>query len=366
MILNSVFGKIWNEITAIKSDEFNTFISSNEFSWPHKVQNILSKYKNEMSIEDFDRINEEIFGWGPLKVLFDDGEITEILVNGEDNIWFEKSGRLHKYSDQFFSAITFKQVFNRICDEAAVHLTSAIPFIDGKFKNFRFTVVGNEITKDHIHISFRRHPENPWTIKMLEQQDWAKDSDFEKLLSLICSRKNFLVVGGTGSGKTSVCNALLQTLPENERVVVIEDSNEIRLPNKASTKILTRIDPNGELPNIDQEHLVKRALRLRPDRIVLGEIRAGEAKDLLMALATGHGGSFATLHADDAAQALLRLEMLIQLGAPQWNLTAIRRLIQMSLQYIIVTKKTADGHRRLHSIYKLTSLEENGFLMEAL
>jgi pilus assembly protein CpaF len=161
-----------------------------------------------------------------------------------------------------------------------------------------------------------------------------------------------------------VLNSLLDLLPENERVVVIEDSSEIALSNKASMKLLTREDPHGILPAIDQTQLVKRSLRLRPDRIVMGEVRGSEAKDFLMAMATGHSGSFGTLHAQDANQALIRLEMLIQMGAPQWSLTAIRRLIQLSLDYIIITGRATTGERQLKGVYRLCSLEDQGFLVE--
>ncbi|RYZ78974.1 MAG: CpaF family protein, partial [Proteobacteria bacterium] len=163
---------------------------------------------------------------------------------------------------------------------------------------------------------------------------------------------------------TSLINALLQTIPSNERAVVIEDTPEIELPNTSSMKLITREDPQGILKSIDQGQLLKHSLRLRPDRIVMGEIRGGEAKDLLMALATGHGGSFGTLHASDARQALIRLEMLIQMGAPQWNLPAVRRLIHLSLDYILVVEKNAEGKRQFQGIYKICSLEENGFLIE--
>jgi pilus assembly protein CpaF len=177
-------------------------------------------------------------------------------------------------------------------------------------------------------------------------------------------RKNFLIVGGTGTGKTSLINALLHTCSDNERALVIEDTAEIELPNLSSMKLLTRQDPQGILKPIDQGQLLCHALRLRPDRIVVGEIRGAEAKDLLMALATGHSGSFGSLHASDARQALIRLEMLIQMGAPQWSLSAVRRLIQLSLDYVLLVGKSANGERQFQGVFKICSLEETGFLIE--
>ena len=183
---------------------------------------------------------------------------------------------------------------------------------------------------------------------------------------LVEQKRNFLVVGTTGTGKTSILNACLKSLGSNERTVIIEDSRELTLSNSASLRLLTRDDPQKILPPIDQGDLVRHALRLRPDRLVIGEIRGPEAKDLLMALSTGHSGSFSTLHAATAAQALIRLEMLIQLGAPHWNLQAIRRLIFMSLQAIAVVGRGQNGARQLQGIFILSSLEETGFLLERL
>src|SRR5690606_15616349 len=145
--------------------------------------------------------------------------------------------------------------------------------------------------------------------------------------------------------------------------VTIEDTSEIRLPNAVSVGLLTRRDLNGTLPAYDQSDLLKHALRMRPDRIVVGEVRGAEAKDLLMALSTGHEGGMGTLHADSARQAVLRLEMLVQLGAPQWSVRAIRHLILLGIHAIVVVKKDRNG-RRLDSITRITSLEDTGFCFE--
>jgi pilus assembly protein CpaF len=153
-------------------------------------------------------------------------------------------------------------------------------------------------------------------------------------------------------------------MPQTDRVVMIEDTSELHSPNSASVKLLTRRDPHGHLRDIHQSDLLKQALRMRPDRIVMGEIRGEEAKDLLMAFATGHTGCMGTLHAETARQALIRLEMLIQLGAPQWGLHAVRTLIWLSLQNIVVVKKDKAGRRVLDGIYRVTALEEFGFLLE--
>lgn len=311
-----------------------------------------------------DRVHAEYFSWGPLAALFADEAITEILVNGWNSIWFEKGGALFQSEDRFLSEATFLNCFHRICETAHCQSTVDYPATSGQFLSFRLTVIRQELAGGEHHLSFRRHPGNPWTLERFGENQWGTSHELRVLRQLMELRKNFLIVGGTGSGKTSLINALLQTLSVNERAVVIEDTPEIELPNSASMKLLTRNDSQGILKSVDQGQLLCHALRLRPDRIILGEIRGGEAKDLLMALATGHSGSFGSLHANDARQALIRLEMLIQMGAPQWNLSAVRRLIQLSLDFILVVGKSSEGRRQFQGLYKICSLEDSGFLIE--
>jgi pilus assembly protein CpaF len=312
------------------------------------------------------RLLAEYFTYGPLDVLLADESITEILVNGPASIWFEKMGRLQKHEDLFLSDSSYNNTLHRLCEKSQCQSTVEHPAATGFFDEFRLTLVRQELTRNHHHLSLRRHPKNPWTLERLQECEWASHSEIETLRELMKRQQNFLIVGSTGSGKTSLINALLQTLSPNERAIVIEDTPEIELPNPSCMKMVTREDPQGVLKNISQSDLLRHSLRLRPDRIVMGEIRGAEAKDLLMALATGHGGSFGTLHASDPRQALIRLEMLIQMGAPQWNLQAVRRLIHLSLDCILVVEKTPEGKRKFQGTYKICSLEENGFLVEKL
>ena len=174
-----------------------------------------------------------------------------------------------------------------------------------------------------------------------------------------------MIVGPTSSGKTSVLNACLQELSNYERVISIEDTDEIVLPNALSLKLLTQNDPETLKSLIDQQDLVKQSLRLRPDRIVMGEVRGKEAKDLIMALTTGHQGCIGTLHAKDHKQALWKLETLAQMGAPEWQTSTVQRLIFSGLQALVVLDKT-EGVRRLKGLYKITGLESSGFLFDTL
>jgi pilus assembly protein CpaF len=365
-VLKEIFAEIELAIQAIQSNEFLLSAEDEKNLHAEKVNAILKRATADLKTPERERIYNEIFSWGPLNSLMAEEQITEIMVNGGHYICYEKGGRLHSFSDFFLSENSYRNFVDRLCHASNTFITREHPCGDGQFGEFRLSLVGDDVTQAGVSINLRRHPKSPWTFDKLVENKWCSPRQADYLRKMRSSKVNFLVVGSTGAGKTSVLNSFLSDMPTEERLVVIEDTPEIHLPNKASLRMVTRDDPQGILPPIDQGQLVKRSLRLRPDRIVMGEMRGAEAKDFLLALATGHDGSFGTLHAQNAAQALIRLEMLIQIGAPQWNLLSIRRLVQISLQYIVVTKKNSEGHRCLEGIYRLSSLEQNGFLLEPI
>jgi pilus assembly protein CpaF len=309
------------------------------------------------------RLLSEFFGCGPLDALLE-SDCTEIIVNGRDSIWFERDGFLKRHSDIFYSPLSYRNFISRMSRDASMVASLDCPFADGRWRDMRVHLIIPPASGDEAVITLRRHPKNPWTLARLSEKKWATPDQMQALLALVHEKKNFLVIGGTGSGKTSVLNACLNEVPAGERALIIEDTSELNAPNDVSSKLLSRRDPQGHLREIDQSELLKQALRMRPDRIIMGEVRGGEAKDLLMAFATGHRGCMGTMHAENARQALLRMEMLIQVGAPMWNVQAVRSLIWLSLQAVVVVGRTASGERKLEGIYKIASLEDIGFLIE--
>lgn len=311
------------------------------------------------------RLEQEFFGSGPLSALTGDHQVQEIVVNGASEIWFERDKVFHALEDRFLSDRTFKNFIDRVCASAEIKVDLATPFADGRWRDFRVHLACAPLTHCSFHLTLRRLPENPWTLEKLEHAGWASRAAIEILRGLIRERKNILFLGPTGSGKTSVLGACLKDLDANERVVILEDTDELPRPNSASTKLLTRNQATASLPGVTLSDLVRQCLRMRPFRIVMGEVRGSEAKDLLLALATGHSGSLGTLHAAEARQALLRLEMLVQLGAPQWSVQAIRQLIQLSVDALVVCGSSG-GHRCLEGIFKVAALESFGFLLEPL
>ncbi|MFK8137654.1 MAG: ATPase, T2SS/T4P/T4SS family [Bdellovibrionales bacterium] len=309
------------------------------------------------------RLEAEYFSEGPLVELIKDESITEIIVNSFDSIHYEKNGKWYTCEDQFFSDRTYTNFLNRLYSEAGIQIHRKQLFNTNKWKNFRLHVSSPLITESTC-ISLRRHPESSWNFKQLLDLEWCGDFELETILDIIQSKENFLVIGPTGSGKTSVLNACLQEV-KNERCVLLEDTSELKTPNDLSIKMLTleSVD-ESKTKSVDLQDLVKQSLRMRPDRLVMGEIRGAEAKDLLMCLATGHAGSMGSIHASNATESLLRLEMLIQLGAPHWNIESVRKLIMLSLRYLIVVSKDQEGKRRLNSIHKIVSLEKYGLILQ--
>lgn len=362
-MIKNIYKQIEQDICNFQPNELSEFSVNPNQNEPGTMELVEKATVNfDKSIKE--RIFLEFFSWGPVEPLLNDPEITEIIINGPESIWYEKEGRLFQIHDSFSSEFSYKRFLDRVCMEAGKHHSLENPFCDGTIRNFRLHFCAQVVSPKNSVLTLRRQSEFQWTFEKLKSLNWASEKELDFLKNLILNRDNILIVGPTGAGKTSVMNALINSIPTNERCVVIEETTELKLPNSCSVALLARKDANGLLPNIDQSDLVRHSLRMRPDRLIIGEVRGTEAKDLLLALSTGHAGSMGTLHASSAQQALLRLEMLIQMGAPQWSLHTVRNLISMSLNYIVVTGKTQTGQRKLLGIEKISSLEETGFLLE--
>ncbi len=330
----------------------------------NRIEGVLSEQTHKLSDEEKTRVRNEFFTNGPLEEILQDDLVTEIIINSWKDIWYEKHGQFYQASDCFLSQTTFHNYVQRLCKNLRTQLTFDQPFICTAKDNLRYHIVAPSISGKDYTLSIRKHRDQRWTADDLLSKNSISEVQLNFVKTAIRERKNFLVIGATGTGKTTFLNCCLSLMNPSERAIIIEDTPELYVPNNLSTKLLTRRDSQGLLPPIELTHLIKESLRMRPDRLILGEVRGPEAKDLLLALSTGHAGSIGTLHAVSAKEALIRLEMLVQLGAPQWSLEAIRRLIYFSLDYVICLERTQAGHRSVNNIYKLTGLESFGFLLE--
>lgn len=312
------------------------------------------------------RIRDELFGFGLLETLAVDESITEILLLGPDSVWIEREGRLNLLPDRFLDRLTYRNFVARLSRDAKTNTDDNRPFGNGRWRGFRVHVVSEPIVQGLPHVSLRRVRASPWTLDQLREAEWSDSTGIEALRKLVETRSNVLVIGATGSGKTSALSACLREVNESERIVILEDTDELLRPNDVCVKLLTKTSRSTDDIAFDLGDLLKQSLRMRPDRIVMGEVRGAEAKDLLMAFATGHTGCWGTLHAATPREALLRLEMLVQMGAPQWTSSTVKSLIHASIDAIVVSAKDTNGKRRLDAIYQVASLEEIGFCFSAL
>jgi pilus assembly protein CpaF len=323
----------------------------------------IAEVSKELTFDQKNRIEREFSAEGPLAPLLVDEDITEIMIVSKNDIWFEKNGRIERHGECFLSDLTFNNFFHRLCEEGKMQTNFQFPFANGFWKGFRAHISAPPICEQPV-ITLRRLKQHALKLTELHTAGWCTAGEERGIRASVENKKNILVLGNTGSGKTTLINALLAEAPR-DRAVIIEDTCEILAANTLSVKLLTRFDSQGKMPEITQSDLVKQSLRMRPDRLVIGEIRGAEAKDLLMALSTGHKGSISSIHAHSPAEALLRLEMLIQMGAPQWNLEAIRRLIHLCVDQLIVTRKEK-GRWYMDGIYKIASQEKFGFIVEKI
>lgn len=366
MVDAAILSSIEAEIQKIEPDEYSYVAADQQRSHESRITQVLERMTASMVEADRRRVISEFRGLGPVEHLMESEDISEIMLISPQNIWVERKGKLEKIGDSFCSDLSYRNSIERLCEASRSQVTVERPSGQGHVRGYRVQVIGQELTKTFPSICLRRHPDNPWTLERLKAAQWSTEAQVAVIRRWINECRNFLVVGPTGSGKTSVTNACLQELPPSERVLILEDTQELCIPNQASQRLMTREDPQRLLPDITLTDLVRQALRMRPDRLIVGEVRGGEAKDFLLALSTGHAGSFGTLHASQPHQALIRLEMLVQMGAPNWNIQAIRRLIQLSLQGIVLVTRDRSGSRRLEGLYEISSLEESGFLVEQI
>lgn len=346
------------------------FFSSNTTLGFDHYQYHIEQFSNQIPLKSRSRFLNEYFKYGPLHELLNNPEITEIMIHSFDEIWLEQKGQIIQSPFHFFSDFTYSQFLQRLYIEIKQEPSITFPFINATWNQCRLHIVGayqpfTHTNKNPVRITLRKPNQNKWTLSKLKEMGWANDDNIRLLKSLIINKFNIIVIGPTNSGKTSVLQAIINEFQPEERAIIIEDTPELIPPNGCGARLTTRHDSRGVLPEITITDLIKESLRMRPDRLIVGEVRGPEAKDLLLALSTGHAGSAGTLHASNPQQALLRLEMLIQMGASQWSLMTIRRLLFLSLHYIVVCQRLPSGVRQLGGVFKVVSLEDSGLILEA-
>lgn len=302
-----------------------------------------------------------------LQNLVEDAGITEIMINGPDNVFIEREGRLSRLDTGFESVEKLKDVIQQIVAGCNRVVNEASPIVDARLKNgARVNVVLSPIALNGPIVTIRRFPDKPITMEGLIQKNSLPLQVAEFLKKLVTAKYNIFISGGTGSGKTTFLNVLSGFIPKDERIITIEDSAELQLQGIQNLVCLETRNSNVEgCQEITIRDLIKSSLRMRPDRIIVGEVRGAEASDMLQCLNTGHEGSMSTGHANSAGDMLLRLENMI-LMAMDIPLEAIRRQIASGIDVIVHLGRLRDRSRRVLEIVEVTGYSEGQYLLNTL
>jgi pilus assembly protein CpaF len=305
-------------------------------------------------------VQHEVFGLGPLETLMKDPEITDILVNTHANVFVERYGKLERTDVRFRDDAHLMQIIERIVTRVGRRVDESSPMVDARLVDgSRVNAIVPPLALDGPILSIRRFGAERLTINDLIQFNSLPPQIAEVAAACVKSRLNVLISGGTGAGKTTLLNCLSNYIPENERIVTIEDSAELKLQQPHVVRLETR-PPNIEgLGTITQRDLVRNALRMRPDRIIVGEVRGGEALDMMQAMNTGHDGSISTIHANSARDALSRLETMMLMAGISLPERALREQIASALDLIVQLARLSDGSRRLVEFAEVTGMEGN-------
>ncbi|WOF43817.1 CpaF family protein [Sphingopyxis indica] len=301
---------------------------------------------------------DELLGLGPLEPLLQDETITDILVNGHDIVFVERMGLLEKVETRFKDEKHLFRIIQKIASAVGRRIDEASPFVDARLADgSRVNAVVPPLAIDGSLLSIRKFARIPIDMAKLIALGSIPAAVAEVLEGVVQARRNILISGGTGSGKTTLLNAVSSFIDERERIVTIEDSAELQLQQEHVARLETRpanIEGRGE---ISQRDLVKNALRMRPDRIIVGEVRAGEAFDMLQAMNTGHDGSMTTVHANSARDALSRIEQMIGMSGVDMPARAARAQIASAINVVVQIGRLSDGRRRLMSLSEITGME---------
>jgi len=303
-------------------------------------------------------VHHEVFGLGPLETLMKDPEISDILVNSYDRIFVERFGKLEKTDVRFRDDAHLMQIIERIVTRVGRRVDESSPMVDARLADgSRVNAIIPPLALDGPILSIRRFGLDRLTINDLIQFNSVPPQIAEVAAACVKSRLNIIVSGGTGAGKTTLLNCLSNYIPESERIVTIEDSAELRLQQEHVVRLETRpanIEGQGA---VTQRDLVRNALRMRPDRIVIGEVRGGEALDMMQAMNTGHDGSISTVHANSARDAISRLETMMLMAGISLPERALREQIASAVDVIVQLTRMSDGSRKLLEFSEITGME---------
>ncbi|MER9103798.1 CpaF family protein [Mesorhizobium sp. M0088] len=303
---------------------------------------------------------DEMLGLGPIEPLLKDDSITDILINTHKRVFIERRGIVEETPIRFRDEAHLLRVINKIVSAIGRRVDESSPMVDARLEDgSRVNIAVRPVSVDGPLVSIRKFSKNPYSLERLMAFNSIRPPMIELLRIAVQARKSILVSGGTGSGKTTLLNALSSYIPSKERLITIEDAAELQLQQPHVGRLETRppnVEGRGE---VRQRELLKNALRMRPDRIIVGEVRGEEAFDMLQAMNTGHEGSMTTIHANTPRDAISRLEQMVGMAGMPMTHDSIRAQIASAIDIIVQTQRLSDGGRRVTSISELTGMEGN-------
>ncbi len=310
---------------------------------------------------------DEVFGLGPLEPLLRDTRISDILVNGKDHVFVERGGILTKIEASFRDDAHLMQIIDRIVSRVGRRVDESSPMVDARLPDgSRVNAIIPPLALDGPALSIRRFGTGPIAANQLVALKSISAEMMEVLAAAVRARISILISGGTGAGKTTFLNILSQYIPKTERIVTIEDAAELQLAQENIVRLETR-PPNVEGTGaIRQRQLLVNSLRMRPDRIIIGEVRGEEAFDMLQAMNTGHEGSMATIHANTTRDALSRLESMVAMSSMNLPEKTVRQQIASALTIVVQVSRMSDGTRKVVNISEITGMEENVLSMHEI
>ena len=335
------------------------------------VKEIIADQRVPLNFDEQEKIQadllDEVFGLGPLEPLLRDPKISDILVNDKDHVFVEKGGLLQKVSTTFRDDRHLLQIIDRIVSRVGRRVDESSPMVDARLPDgSRVNAIIPPLALDGPSLSIRRFGTGPIAANQLVQLKSISAEMMEVLASAVKAKISIVISGGTGSGKTTLLNIMSQYIPNSERVVTIEDAAELRLAQENIVRLETR-PPNIEGQGaIRQRQLLINCLRMRPDRIIMGEVRGDEAFDMLQAMNTGHEGSMTTIHANTPRDAISRLESMVAMGNINMPEKSVRQQIAAAVTIVVQASRMTDGTRKVTSVSEITGMEENVISMQEI
>ncbi|MDH3638514.1 MAG: CpaF family protein [Gammaproteobacteria bacterium] len=304
------------------------------------------------------QVADEILGLGPLEPLLADPTISDILVNSSNTVYVERNGRLHLTDVTFQDDAHLLHIIDRIVSSVGRRIDESSPMVDARLKDgSRVNAIIRPLALDGPMLSIRRFAVNPLKMEDLIKYGTVQPAVAQLLTAIVKARLNMIISGGTGAGKTTLLNVLSGYIPEGERLITIEDSAELQFQHDHLVRLETR-PPNVEgKGQVAQRDLVRNALRMRPDRIIIGEVRGAESLDMLQAMNTGHDGSLTTIHANSPRDALTRVENMVSMTGFEMPLASVRSQIASAVHVVLQLERLDDGTRKLVSVQEINGME---------